>query len=72
MAKTQHNPELVEFLQSDAGNHVKVVYFNENGQWLFRKRPGFENAVTSAEIIGVGAIEESSEDIAEKPKKGKK
>lgn len=73
MAKeTSFNPELVKFLQSEAGSHVKVVYFNENGKWLFRAKGEFKNAVNASEITGQSVVEEIESEVELKPKKGKK
>lgn len=73
MAKQTFNSELVEFLQSEAGSHVKVVYFNESGQWLFRSKGEFTNAVNASEITGQSVEEIADESEAEtKTKRGRK
>lgn len=47
---------------------IKMVYFNENEEYLFYPRPSFTTAMTREEILG--EKEEASE--VEETKKGKK
>jgi len=48
--------------------HIKEVYFNDNGEWLFHPRPKFPTMMTREEILG----EEKKEENPETKKKNDK
>ncbi len=60
---TNINKEKLEGLKAllSSHKHIKVVYFNEDGDWLFVPRPGFENEVDRKEILST-EIEEATEE----------
>jgi hypothetical protein len=44
----------------ESNPHIKAVFFNESGEWLFHKRGEFSIEKTREEVLGVEGEEEAS------------